>query len=94
MFERFLNDWSGPSGRLARMTFKMVSSIFAGDAVTITGTVDQVLADGPCGAAVAVTMQMSVGSLVATSCDALYALPPFAGDNPWDRRGAQWLRPD
>lgn len=94
LFERFLNDWSGPLGRLARMTFRMTSSIFAGDAVTVVGTVDDVLADGPCGAAVAVTMRLSIGALVVTSCDVLYALPAFEGDNPWDRRGERWLRPE
>lgn len=94
LFERFLNDWSGPRGRIARMRFSMTSSIFAGDRVTIGGIVDAVLADGPCGPAVAVTLSMMVADRVMTSCETLYALPAGPGDNPWERRGGRWLPPE
>lgn len=94
LFERFLNDWSGPRGRIARMRFSMTSSIFAGDRVTIGGAVDTVFADGPCGAAAAVTLRMAVADRVMTTCEALYALPAAPGDNPWERRAERWLPPE
>ena len=38
-FERFVTDWTGPYGRLRRMTFRMLGSIFPGDTMVFTGTV-------------------------------------------------------
>lgn len=94
LIERYLGDWSGPLGRIARMQFRMKSSIFAGDRVLFGGVVEQVLAEGPCGASAAVNITLSVEGRLATTCEALYALPASAGDNPWVRRGMQWLQPD
>ena len=36
-FERFVTDWTGPYGRLGRMTFRMLGSIFPGDTMVFTG---------------------------------------------------------
>ena len=36
-FERFVTDWTGPYGRLRRMTFRMLGSIFPGDTMVFTG---------------------------------------------------------
>lgn len=94
LFERYLNDWSGPLGRVARMQFRMKSSIFAGDRILMRGKVDHVVNAGPCGASVEVGIVMMVGERVATVCEALYALPASAEDNPWQRRGDRWLSPD
>ena len=44
-FERFLTDWSGPTGRLGRMTFRMKGSVFPGDTMVLGGTVEQVETD-------------------------------------------------
>lgn len=94
LIERYLGDWSGPLGRIARMQFRMKSSIFAGDQVLVKGTVDDVLAHGPCGASAAVNITISVEGRLTTTCETLYALPASHGDNPWARRGTQWLQPD
>lgn len=93
LFERYLNDWSGPLGRIARMTFRMTSSVFAGDHVSLTGTVDRVARSGPCAPAVSILIAMAVDDRAATSCEILYALPAAAGDNPWRRRSGLWLQP-
>lgn len=93
LFERYLNDWSGPLGRIARMTFRMTSSVFAGDLVSLTGTVDRVLRSGPCAPAASILIAMAVDERTATACEILYALPAAAGDNPWRRRGESWLQP-
>ena len=40
-FERFVTDWTGPYGRLQRMTFRMLGSIFPGDTMVFTGVVTE-----------------------------------------------------
>jgi acyl dehydratase len=89
-FERYLTDWSGPRGRLARVTFRMKGSVFPGDTMSLTGVVESTEVDEVgCGfASVAVTL--SVDGDVKTTCAARIALPRTAEDNPWARRGDQW----
>ena len=38
-FERYLTDWTGPKGRLGRMTFRMKGSVFPGDTMQLDGVV-------------------------------------------------------
>lgn len=89
-FERYLTDWTGPHGRLGRMKFRMLTSVFPDDRMLFTGTVEDVSTDDTgCGwAVVAVTLR--VGETVATSCTARVALPTTGDDNPWRRRGPNW----
>ena len=89
-FERFVTDWTGPTGRLGRMKFRMSGSVFPGDAMTMRATVEKVETDAVgCGwAELAVTL--SVGETVATTCTVRVALPAGNDDNPWQRRGDQW----
>ncbi len=37
--ERYVTDWTGPTGRLGRLRFKMRKPIFPGDTMVIEGTV-------------------------------------------------------
>jgi acyl dehydratase len=89
-FERYLTDWTGPHGRLARVTFRMKGSVFPGDTMSLRGQVEATEVDDvSCGfAAVAVTL--SVDGETKTTCAARIALPRSADDNPWARRGDQW----
>ena len=89
-FERYLTDWTGPHGRLARVTFRMKGSVFPGDTMTLAGVVESTAVDEVgCGfATVAVTL--SVDGDVKTTCAARVAIPRSADDNPWARRGDQW----
>jgi acyl dehydratase len=89
-FERYLTDWTGPFGRLARVTFRMKGSVFPGDTMTLSGVVESTSVDEVgCGfATVAVTL--SVDGDVKTTCAARVAIPVSADDNPWSRRGDQW----
>ena len=89
-FERFVTDWSGPTGRLGRMKFRMSGSVFPGDTMTMSATVEKVETDAVgCGwAQLAVTL--SVRDTVATTCTVRVALPAHKDDNPWQRRGDQW----
>jgi hypothetical protein len=89
-FERFMTDWTGPYGRLARMTFKMKASIFPGDTMVFRGTVTNVeIDDTGCGWA-DVDVTLSVDERVCTTCAVRIAVPTNPDDNPWDRRGERW----
>lgn len=89
-FERFLTDWTGPYGRLQKMTFRMRGSIFPGDTMVFTGEVTGVGVDETgCGWA-SLDIAVSVGDDVKTTCQARVALPVDEDDNPWTRKGDRW----
>ncbi len=89
-FERYVTDWTGPTGRLGRMTFRMSGSVFPADRMTLQGTVEDVTTDDTgCGwATLAVTLH--VRGETKTTCSVRVAVPTAADDNPWARRGDQW----
>jgi acyl dehydratase len=89
-FERYLTDWSGPTGRLGRMQFRMKGSVFPGDVMVLQGTVDDVTTDATGCGWVSVRMHVSVDGDVKTECTARIALPVDENDNPWARRGDAW----
>ncbi|MEZ5709822.1 MAG: hypothetical protein R3E02_10585 [Blastomonas sp.] len=93
LFERYLQDWGGPLCRIARLKFRMRSSVYADDEARLTGTVTSSGAALPCGAGAVIAVELHVEDRLATSCEALVGLPCDAGDNPWNRRGPEWLQP-
>ena len=89
-FERYITDWTGPHGRLGRVTFRMKGSVFPGDTMELRGVVDEVTVDDTgCGWA-KVSVVLTVGDEEKTTCSATVALPVDESDNPWRRRGDQW----
>jgi acyl dehydratase len=90
-FERYLTDWTGPTGRLGRLSFTMTDSIFPGDTMVFTATVTSVDTDevgcGWVGVAVAVTVE----DKICTTCKGRIAIPVTSDDNPWSRRGETWI---
>ena len=89
-FERYLTDWTGPHGRLGRVTFRMKGSVFPGDVMTLSGVVvESEVDDVGCGF-VTVDVSLSVDGDVKTTCTARVALPRSDDDNPWARQGDQW----
>ena len=89
-FERYLTDWTGPTGRLGRTTFRMKGSVFPGDTMVITGVVREATVDDiGCGWAT-VDVALSVDGEERTTCAARIAVPTTPDDNPWARRGARW----
>ena len=89
-FERFVTDWTGPHGRLGRVTFRMRGSVFPGDTMEITGRVEDVSVDDVgCGWA-ELALALRVGDEEMTTCRARVALPVDDRDNPWRRHGDQW----
>jgi len=90
-FERFVTDWTGPYGRLQRMTFRMLGSIFPGDTMVFRGVVTDTGVDASgCGWA-AMDITVSVDDDPKTTCHARVALPVDDDDNPWTRKGDRWL---
>jgi acyl dehydratase len=89
-FERYLTDWSGPHGRMARVTFRMLGSVFPGDTMTMHGVVESTEVDGLGCGFVTVAVTLSVDGDAKTTCTARIALPRTADDNPWARHGEQW----
>ena len=90
-FERYLTDWSGPTGRLGRMQFRMLGSVFPGDVMVLAGVVDDVTTDDKGCGWVSVRVTLSVEGATKTTCTARIALPIDDDDNPWARRGDAWL---
>jgi len=89
-FERYLTDWTGPHGRLGRVTFRMKGSVFPGDTMTLRGHVVSTELDASGCGFVTVDVTLSVKEDTKTTCTARIALPRDEEDNPWERRGDQW----
>jgi acyl dehydratase len=90
-FERYLTDWTGPHGRLGRVTFRMLGSVFPGDTMTLRGVVESTEVDATGCGFVTVAVTLAVGRDTKTTCVARIALPRADDDNPWARQGQQWL---
>ena len=89
-FERAITDWTGPKGRLGRVSFRMQDSVFPGDTMTISATVTAVPADDTgCGWA-ELDLVLRGDDRVCSTATARLALPMSAHDNPWQRRGEDW----
>ncbi len=89
-FERFVTDWTGPTGRLGRMQFRMQGSVFPGDTMTLSGVVRKVARD-PTGCGWAeIDVALRVGDQTCTTCAVRVAIPTTADDNPWNRRAERW----
>ena len=90
-FERYITDWTGPLGRVGKMKFRMKDSIFPNDRMVFRGTVKGIATDAAgCGWA-EVHVSVSVGDKLCTDCIARVALPISASDNPWKRKGKEWV---
>jgi acyl dehydratase len=89
-FERYITDWTGPYGRLARIKFRMKDSVFPGDTMVFHGRVDAVAKDEAGCGFVDLSVWLTVGDKTTTECSARVAVPTAAGDNPWMRRGDAW----
>ncbi len=90
-FERYITDWTGPKGRLGKIQFRMSDSVFPGDTMVFHGKVEGTETDAVGCEWVKLAVWLTVGDKTTTSCTARVALPKDADDNPWARKGDQWL---
>ena len=89
-FERYLTDWTGPHGRLGRVTFRMLGSVFPGDTMVLAGTVGGAAVDDQGCGWVSAAIELAVAGEVKTTCAARVALPIGPDDNPWTRGPERW----
>ncbi|MDH3705334.1 MAG: MaoC/PaaZ C-terminal domain-containing protein [Acidimicrobiia bacterium] len=89
-FERYITDWTGPTGRLGKMTFRMRDSVFPNDTMSVRGTVTGTDVDAAGCGWVDLDITIAVGDRVCTTCAARVALPADDTDNPWRRSGDAW----
>jgi hypothetical protein len=89
-FERYLTDWTGPRGRLGRMTFRMRDSVFPDDAMELGGVVRTAAVDAVGSGWVEVELSVNQGGRTCTTCVARIAIPIDDDDNPWSRRDERW----
>ena len=88
--ERVITDWTGPKGRLGRVSFRMQDPVFPGDTMTIAATVTAVPIDETgCGWA-ELSLVLRGDDRVCSTGTARVALPMSADDNPWQRYGEDW----
>jgi acyl dehydratase len=90
-FERYLTDWTGPTGRLGRLSFTMTDSVFPGDTMSFNAVVTAVDTDDAGCGWVGVEIALSVGDTICSRCKGRIALPVTSDDNPWSRRGETWI---
>ena len=89
-FERYVTDWTGPLGRLGKMSFRMHDSVFPGDTMRLTGTVVDVSDDDTGCRWASLEVKLAVVERTCTTCTARVAVPAGPDDNPWSRRGERW----
>ncbi len=90
-FERYVTDWTGPTGRLARMTFRMRDSVFPGDVMTLAGTVTGTDVDEHGVGWIDLDLSITTDDgRTCTTCAARVALSTDPTDNPWRRAGDEW----
>ena len=89
--ERFVTDWTGPRGRLGWMRFRMLDSVYPGDTMTITGTVESRDTDAAGCSWARVAARVWAGERLCTTAGLRIAVPLSADDNPWRRTGDQWI---
>ncbi len=89
-FERYVTNWTGPHGRLGRIQFRMIDSVFPGDTMTLAATVTAADVDDVGCGWVGLQFTLTAGERLCTTGTARVAVPVTADDNPWARRGEQW----
>ena len=89
-FERYITDWTGPRGRVGRMTFRMRDSVYPDDRMVFTGTITAVENDAAGCGWVDLDINVTVGDRLCCTCTARVALPTTENDNPWARKGDDW----
>jgi uncharacterized protein len=89
-FERYVTDWTGAPGRLGRLRFRMLDSVYPGDVMVLTGVVEGSSVDDTGCGWVDVAIELHADGRLCTTCQVRVAVPVTPDDNPWRRRGDQW----
>jgi hypothetical protein len=79
------------------MKFRMKTSVFPGNRMVFTASVTDVSTDDAGCAWVSLDVTLTVAAdgdapaRVASTCEVRVAVPTSDTDNPWSRRGDQWV---
>jgi len=90
MIEKFVTDWSGPKGRLGKIRFKMLSSVFPDDKLDFSGKVTATHKSSEAIGWVDISILMTVNDVACTQGSVRVALPVSENDNPWDVDTESW----
>jgi acyl dehydratase len=90
---RYVTDWSGPRGRIARLRFRMLKPVCPGDTVIARGVVDRADRAAQGWWWVFLTLEVRRGDTVVTEAELLLALPGAHGVEPWRAAAADWQPP-
>jgi acyl dehydratase len=89
-FERYITDWTGPKGRLGRITFRIRDSIFPGNTMRFSGIVTDRDVDETGCSWVSLEIELHADDRLATTGTARVAVPADETDNPWARTADNW----
>ena len=89
-FERAVTDWTGPKGRIGRMSFRMRDPVFPGERMTVSATVSGVPVDETGCGWIELDLVLRAGGRTCSTGTARVGLPMSAADNPWTRHGDRW----
>lgn len=88
----YVTQWTGPTARIARLSYKMKASIYANEVMLLCGTVTNVYRDASGCNWVDLAVEAKVGDNVCTAVNVTVALPEKAGaELPWARKADRWL---
>ena len=91
---RYLTDWSGPEGRIARLRLRMVQPICPGDVMQISGNVDGVETANAGWRWLRLRLRIRVAQEINTDGAAIIAVPGASGLRPWEASAKEWSPPD
>jgi hypothetical protein len=89
-FERYITDWTGPKGRLGRITFRIRDSIFPGNRMRFNGTVRDEEVDETGCKWITLDIDVHADDRLAATGTARVATPVDDNDNPWARKADNW----
>ena len=89
-FERYITDWTGPLGRLGRLSFQMKTPVFPGDEMLFGAEIKALSTDDAGCHWADLELSISVDGQPRTVGKARVAIPGEPSDNPWSRKGARW----
>src|SRR3954454_1890296 len=74
-FERYITDWTGPKGRLGRITFRIRDSIFPGNRMRFAGQITDTAVDDVGCKWVTLDIDLHADDRLACTCTARVAVP-------------------
>lgn len=89
-FERYITDWTGPFGRLGRLSFQMKTPVFPGDEMCFGAEVTALTTDSVGCHWADLDLSIRVNGEPRTVGKARVAIPAALDDNPWRRKGERW----